>query len=119
MALKPRWVVPLNFRAGDKPLLDDVVFLAKKEDVNVTDIIRDALIEYTGRNLYLCEVIGTRRIDEFLVPGPREVPLSHNLTPEGLKSWEDADVLAFARTVKARKQELEFELKRRGYYFQW
>jgi hypothetical protein len=119
MVLKPRWVVPLNFRSGDKPLLDNVIFLAKKEELRITDIIRDALIEYTRRKLDLCEASGTHRIDEFIASNFKEDSLSGILTREQLKTWQDSDVINFAKMVRARKQELEFELRRRGYHFSW
>jgi hypothetical protein len=119
MAPKPRWVVPLNFRSGDKLLLDSVLFLAKKEEVHITDIIRDALLEYTKRKLDLCETSGTHRIDEFLASNLREGSLSGILTREELKTWQDSDVTHFAKMVRARKQELESELRRRGHHFPW
>jgi len=119
MAPKPRWVVPLNFRSEDKPLLDNVLFLAKKEELHITDIIRDTLLEYTKRKLDLCEASGTHRIDEFLASNLRQGSLSGILTREELKTWQDSDVTNFAKMVRARKQELEIELRRRGFYFSW
>ena len=110
MVPRPRSVVPLNFRSGDKPLLDNVIFLAKKEELHITDIIRDALLEYTKRKLDLCEASGTHRIDEFMAANFRDDSLSGILTREELKTWQDSDVISFAKMVRARKQELEFEL---------
>jgi len=41
------------------------------------------------------------------------------LTPEDLKLWTDSDVLTLAKQIRSRKQELDFELRKRGYFFQW
>jgi len=41
------------------------------------------------------------------------------LSPADLKVMLDSDVLWFAKLVRGRKQELEAELKRRGYHFVW
>ena len=119
MVLKPRWVVPLNFRLEDKPLLDDIMFLAKKEELNITDIIRDALIEHTRKKLDLREKSGTHKIDEFMVSDSRENSFVKVFTRDELKSWQDGEVLNVAKTVRARKQELEMELRKRGFYFVW
>ena len=119
MVLKPRWVVPLNFGSGDKPLLDNVMFLAKKEETHITEIIRDALLEYTRRKLDLCEASGTHTIDEFMASNLKDNSLAGILTREELRAWQDSDVMHFAKIVRGRKQELEFELRRRGYHFSW
>jgi hypothetical protein len=119
MVLKPRWVVPLNFRFEDKPLLDSVVLLAKKEELNLTGIIRDALLEYTRKRLDLCETSGTHKIDEFVGTDLKRDFPSGILTREELKTWKDSDLLDVAKSVRARKQELEIELRKRGYHFIW
>jgi hypothetical protein len=119
MVLKPRWVVPLNFRSEDKPLLDNVMFLAKKGDLNVTDIIREALLDYTRNKLDLYEASGTHKMDEFVGSNFMKDSLAGILTPKELKTWQDTDVLNYAKKVRARKQEMELELRRRGYYFIW
>jgi len=41
------------------------------------------------------------------------------LTREELKTWEDSDLIYVAKSIRARKQELEVELRRRGYHFIW
>jgi hypothetical protein len=51
MALKPRWVHPLNFREQDKEVMDAAVFLAKREGSDLTNVIRQALKEYTESKL--------------------------------------------------------------------
>jgi hypothetical protein len=119
MVLKPRWVVPLNFRSEDKPLLDNAVLLAKKEELNLTGIIRDALLEYTRKRLGHCETTGTRKIDEFVGTELKRDFHSGILTREELKTWKDSDLLYVAKSIRARKQELEIELRKRGYRFVW
>ena len=119
MVLKPRWVVPLNFRWEDKPLLDNAIFLAKKEECKITDIMREALVEYTRRKLNLCEAGVTHKIDEFVVPNSKVEVFANILTRDELKTWQDNDVLMFAKMIRARKQELEAEIRRRGFYLSW
>jgi hypothetical protein len=41
------------------------------------------------------------------------------LTPEEIKGWHDSEVLDLAKHVRARKEELQMELARRGYHFRW
>jgi hypothetical protein len=114
LTLKPRWVHPLNFRAEDKDVLDAAVLVAKKEDSNLTNVIRDALRAYTTEKL---QGDSNQKLDEFVngsYPHYRKM-----LTPKELRSWIYEDVLDFARIIRARKQEIEFELRKRGYYFRW
>ncbi len=47
MALKPRWVHPLNFREQDKQLLDASLETAEKERIDFTSLCRRALEEYS------------------------------------------------------------------------
>jgi hypothetical protein len=95
------------------------MFLAKKEDIHVTDVIRDALLDYTRKKLDPCEALGTHKMDEFVATNFMKDSLCDILTPKELKTWQDADVVNFAKKVRARKQELELELRRRGYYLSW
>jgi len=114
LTLKPRWVHPLNFRAEDKAVLDAAVLIAKKDGSNLTNVIRDALRAYTTEKLQ-GEI--DQKLDEFVngyYPHYRKM-----FTPDELRGWIEADILDIARLIRARKQELEFELRRRGYYFQW
>ncbi|HXQ93377.1 MAG TPA: hypothetical protein VN739_10265 [Nitrososphaerales archaeon] len=114
LTLKPRWVHPLNFREEDKAVLDAAVLVAKNEGSNLTNVIRDALRVYTDQKL---QGDVNQKLDKFVnesYPHYRKM-----LTPEELSEWADADILDFARLIRARKQEIEFELKKRGYYFQW
>jgi len=114
MTIKPRWVHPLNFRAEDKGVLDAAIQVAKKEDRSLTNVIRDALRAYTDAKL---QGDANEKLDRFVdEPCPQ---FRRQLSPEELKSWIDAEVLDTAKLVRARKQELEFELRKRGYYFRW
>ncbi|MDA4130932.1 MAG: hypothetical protein OK457_09190, partial [Thaumarchaeota archaeon] len=113
--LKPRWIHPLNFREQDKEIMDAAILLAKREGSDLTNVIRDALKEYTASKLR--EDAG-QKLDSFI----SDIGLSSYkklLSPEELKIWRDAEVLDLAKSVRARKQELEFELTKRGYYFRW
>jgi hypothetical protein len=115
MALKPRRVHPLNFTEQDKAIMDAAVLLAKREGIDLTGVIRDALKEYTASKLR--DEAG-QKLDSFI----RDVGLSSIkklLTPEELKALCDAEVLDLAKLVRARKQELETELTKRGYHFRW
>jgi len=94
--------------------LDAAILVAKKEDSNLTNVIRDALRVYTTEKL---QGDVNQKLDKFVseyYPHYRKM-----LTPKELREWIDADVLDLARLIRARKQEIEFELKKRGYYFQW
>ncbi len=57
-------------------------------------------------------------MDEFCTPTAK-TSMNEMLTPGQLKLWEDAEVLAAAKGVRSRQQELQAELKRRGYSFLW
>ena len=115
LALKPRWVHPLNFREQDKAILDASVLIARREGSDLTNVIRDALREYTTSKLKNDQ---RQKLDIFI----SDVGLASYkrlLIPEELKAWSDAEVLDLAKLIRARKQELELELVRRGYYFRW
>ncbi|MDA4130036.1 MAG: hypothetical protein OK457_04645 [Thaumarchaeota archaeon] len=119
MTLKPRYVLPLNFRGEDKPLLDQIVLLAKKEDESITSVVRSALNEFAQRRRTALEQGGMHKIEEFCSP-VAQFSVNEMLTPSDLKVWEDDEVLAAAKRVRSRKQELEAELKKRGYHnFSW
>jgi hypothetical protein len=111
MALKPRLVHPLNFREQDKAILDAPILLARREGSDLTNVIRDALKEYTASKL--------RDVDQKLDSFFNDIGVASYkklLSPEELKDWCDAEVLDLAKLVRARKQELEFELTKRGYH---
>jgi hypothetical protein len=52
--------------------------------------------------------------DTFALPTIGEV-----LTVERRGKWSDDELVQVAKAVKGRKQELEAELKRRGYWWEW
>jgi predicted transcriptional regulator len=117
LALKPRYIFPLSFREEDRDILDATIQLAKEENSNPTRIMREALRQYTKSKLKSDNV----KLDEFIDDHTREVdPIYRRvISSTELKGWNDGDVLWFAKLVRARKQELESELKRRGYHFVW
>jgi hypothetical protein len=117
MALKPRYVFPLSFRQEDREILDAAIQIAKEENSNPTRVMREALRQYTKSKLKSDNV----KLDEFFNDHTQGVdPIYRKVfSSTELKEWNDADVLWFARLVRARKQELESELKRRGYHFVW
>jgi len=114
LTLKPRWVHPLNFREEDKAVLDAAVLVAKNEGSNLTNVIRDALKIYTTAKL---QGDGYHKLDKYV--NDPFLYYRKMLTPEELREWIDTDVLDIARLIRSRKQEIEFELRKRGYYFKW
>jgi hypothetical protein len=123
--LKPRWTFPLNFRAQDSEILQDLERIAKEHDTNITTVMRCALQEYVlGKK----RAADFKKIDEFLDKGDiadtrmRSVVSDYHeiLSPDRLKQWQDEELLSFARAIRGRKFELEAELKKRGYLrFAW
>ena len=92
MVPKPRYVLPLNFREADLPLLNQIFSVAKKQDSNITSVVRSALNEFAERQCTL-DGGGTHKIDEFCSPAAAS-HFNDMLTPAELKSWEDGEVLA-------------------------
>ena len=120
MAPKPRYVLPLNFRAEDKPLLDQIVLLAKNEDANITTVVRSALSEFAERRQTMKKQGETHKIEEFCPSNFDAKSSLHDvLTPAELKGWEEGELLKMARRIRGRKQEIDFELRKRGYFFSW
>jgi len=115
MALKPRYVFPLNFRSEDLELLNAAVQIAKDETSDLTGIMREALRQYTKSKLNTVNI----KMDEFLDHAKVDGVFLKMLSPTELKGWVDNDLLVFAKLVRGRKQELEAELKRRGFHFVW
>jgi hypothetical protein len=69
VALKPRWVHPLNFREQDKEIMDAAVLLARREGSDLTTVIREALKMYTTSKL---REDASQKLDSFI----RDVGLS-------------------------------------------
>jgi len=120
MAPQPRWTIPVNIRQQDKPILDAAFVIAKTEGINITNVFRNALTEYVRVRQKASKHGASERMDNYLGLSSFGLVVHSNLlTPEDLRQWTDADVLTVAKQVRARKQELESELRRRGYYFRW
>jgi hypothetical protein len=115
MALRPRYTVAINFREQDRPLLDAAVQIAKDEASDLTGIMREALRQYTKSKLKS----GNIKMDEFLDHVVTDPIFGTVLSPTKLRGWADTDLLHFAKLVRGRKQELESELKKRGFHFVW
>jgi len=96
--------------------LDAAVLVAKMEGSNLTNVIRDSLKVYTTTKL---QGDANEKLDRFVNSSESDRCYRKQNTPAELKGWIDADVLDLARIIRARKQELEFELRKRGYYFRW
>jgi hypothetical protein len=109
-------VHPLNFREEDKPILDALFVIAKKQGSDLTGVIRTALQEYTMSKLKTLEA---SRMDDFLGDALIEPSLSRLLTPVLLMAQSDSDLLRLARLIRARRQEVGHEVERRGYHFLW
>jgi hypothetical protein len=113
---QPRFTFPVSFRQVDKPVFDALVAIAHEEKCDVTRVFRTALTEFVKTR---AQGAG-RKLDEFLDDSAMAEPIYNRvLTPLELKAWKESEVLSAARLVRARKDELEMELKRRGYFFRW
>jgi hypothetical protein len=117
MAPQPRWTVPVNIRQQDKSVLDAALTIAESDRTDITTVFRNALAEYVKARSGTQGDNESRKIDEYLDSSFRMH--SKLLTPEDLKRWTDSDVLTLAKQIRSRRQELDFELRKRGYFFQW
>ena len=116
MPPKPRWTHPVNFRSEDKEILEGALKVARNEGSNLTNIIRDALRLYVSSKL-LSE--GTLKLDQFVDNSKLSHFRERPLTLEEIKSWSDEEVLRLAKQIRGKQQQLQFELKKRGFYFSW
>jgi len=104
-------------RAQDKPVLDAALTIARSEGSDITTVFRAALAEFVRTK---ASQAGARRIDEFIDETGITNPIYNRvLTPKELRNWSEASVLYAARLIRSRKEELDSELQRRGYYFSW
>ena len=117
MTLKARWIISVNFRETDQMVLEAANEIALREDTSLTEILRTALRQYVDARTYTLG--STKKMDEFLDRINIDPQYLQLLTPSALKGWEDTQILSFARQLRARKEEISFELKRRGYLFDW
>jgi hypothetical protein len=117
VTLKPRWTHPLNFRLEDKAVLDAAILIGRNEGNSLTGVIRTALKEYVSSKLGQAPLI---KIDDFF-DGPINSSYDYKriLGPKDLETLTDQSVLHMARLIRARKEELESDLRRRGFYFRW
>jgi hypothetical protein len=58
-------------------------------------------------------------MDDFLDHSEVNPIFQEVLSPTELKGWVDSDLLFFAKLIRGRKQEIESELKKRGFHFVW
>ncbi|HXQ91791.1 MAG TPA: hypothetical protein VN739_02200 [Nitrososphaerales archaeon] len=117
MVPQPRWTIPINMRSRDKPMLDAALEIAKIEGLDLTSIFRNALQEYITSRLDSLKDDGIKKMEEYL--DSSSVLHSLLLSPDKLKGWTDSEVVTFAKLIRARKEELEIELRKRDYYFRW
>jgi len=102
-------------RSQDKDVLDAALRIAKSEGSDITTVFRTALAEFV-RTKNRSE---GRRMDEFLDDSKSGPIYNRILTPRELRTWSEVELFGAARVVRARKEELDSELRRRGYFFKW
>jgi len=98
-------------------MLDAALEIAKIEGLDLTSIFRNALQEYITSRLDSLKDDGIKKMEEYL--DSSSVLHSLQLSPDKLKRWTDSEVVTFAKLIRARKEELEIELRKRDYYFRW
>jgi hypothetical protein len=97
-------------------MLDAAVRIAKSEGSDITTVFRTALAEFV-RTKALPE---GEKIDRFLENSKTEDQIySRILTPADLRNWSDSGLVRTSKCIKSRMQELDSELRRRGFYFKW
>jgi len=107
----------LNFRLEDKAVLDAAILIGKDEGSSLTGVIRTALKEYVSSKIRQTPLL---KIDDFIEDSPDpSYDYERLLSPKELEVLTDESVLHMARLIRARKEELEFDLRRRGYHFRW
>jgi hypothetical protein len=116
---RPRYTVAVNMRFEDRPVLNALVLIAQKEGCNITRIFRTALIEFVNRKNAQNSEAG-QKLDDFLESSILPNKTYHQiLTPAELKGLNEYELDRMAKLVRARKEELDSELRRRGNYFRW
>ena len=96
-------------------MLDAALKIARSDGSDITNVFRTALAEFV-RKRALSE---GEKMDKFLNPETSTLIYNRILTPGELRKWSDSDLLNASKRVKSRKEELDFELRRRGYFFKW
>jgi len=116
MVPQPRWTIPINMRQQDKPVLDAALIIAKSEGSDITTVFRSALAEFVRMRALPNE----RKMDEFLEDRTMSNQVYNRvLTPHELESWSEARLLDAAKLIRSRKDELNAELRKRGFFFKW
>lgn len=109
----------VNLRAQDRFILDGLVTLSQIDRCDITTIARRALEYYIQVREKAIGNDGTKKMDEFISGIDYGDILSTLLTPELLEVFSDSEILSLAKIVRARRQELDGELRKRGYYLKW
>jgi len=122
LAPNPRYTLAVNIRKQDKFILDALILLSQIDRCDITTVARRALEYYVRDRQKSVGEDGERKMDEFMTGNSlhsRQDFFSTLLTPEILKGFSDTEIIAFAKTVRARHQELDGELRKRGYFLKW
>jgi hypothetical protein len=118
MVVQPHYTIPVNVRPRDTPTIQAAKEIAQRENKQMTTIFREALAEYVDRRKLSA---GSFKLEQYI--GSESVTnngsLEKVLVPGALKLWGDSELLSFAKKLRARTQEIDAELRRRGYYFKW
>jgi hypothetical protein len=115
---QPTFTFPVSFRQVDRPIFDALVSIAQKEGRSASNIFRTALTEY-AESKTRSDSAG-RKLDEFFDKSVMSAPVYHEiLTPAELRRWTEGDLFHAAKLVRGRKDEIDHELRRRGYVFRW
>jgi hypothetical protein len=118
MVVQPHYSIPVNIRPKDRPMMDAALEIAERENKQVTTIFREALAEYIQRRK---QSAGSAKLEQYFGSESAQgnASLEKVLVPSQLQAWTDADLLSFARKLRGRAQELDRELRIRGFRFQW
>jgi hypothetical protein len=115
----PHYTIPVNIRPRDAPTIEAAKEIAQRENKQMTAIFRQALEEFVARrkmgemSVKLEQYFGSECV-------PTNITLEKVLLPSELKNWTDKDLLSLSKKVRARSQELDRELRRRGFLlFRW
>jgi len=109
----------VNLRSQDKFILDGLVTLSQIDRCDITTAARRGLEYYIQYRKKKSGDNGTKKIDEFISEIPHRDMLSTILTPDLLKGLSDSEIMLLAKIVRARRQELDAELRKRGFYMKW
>jgi len=117
-----RATLPLNFRHVDLELLDFLEERATIEGCTITSLVRKILFEYAEREKQKISSRSDLRIDRFFENSNMKCEISSSkvLTPDVLRTFTDSEIVRLAKLIRARKQEVSSEFRRRNYLlFSW